>query len=1014
MSLWWECWPVMRRNRRNEAGRHSSEVISRVGQRVTKEWVSVRLETLNPSDDGMDVQGVGSGRIEVSPVLSPTTRTWALTSKIHSLSPIVGPKMSGSMDLKMKGVAASDFGPDAGPSFRMEDVGCYAKGLASPIARSSNEGLNCSKGCSQQPDPEPFVARESEDTRKLQGGVRLTETDRALEEESMRYGMGSVYEACNERINGCKELGVTKSNSDKGRGMEGVGDTYDAQVERSEPEGKWEESGLARFRNVENGVVWVFTGVYDPFSKVERDALWEEFGAIRGLWEDPWCLGGDFNITLFPRERSSQRIISSAMRKFAEIVNDLGLVDLPLQGGECSWNEGQNNQTWARLDRFLVSLSWIDQFSGINQCRLPRSISDHFPIMLVGGGIRRGPTPFRFENMWLKAEGFKELVCSWWQGIDVRGSASYKLATKMKEIKQKLKVWNREVFELKKEAKENYRKWVIMEETHWRQLSREIWLKEVDRNTGFFHRMASAHQGTGWKADIGRLQLDQISQQEAENLERPFTEDEIHAALMEMNEDKAPGPDGFTLPFWQSCWEFIKEEILEMFKEFYEHSSFLKSLNNTFLVLIPKKSGVEDLGDFRPISLLEGLYKLLTKVLANRLKIVVGKVVSTSQNAFVRGRQILYASLIANEVIDSWQKRKEKGLICKLDIEKSYDSFFPSSKGLRQGDPLSPYLFVMGMEVLDVLIRRAVEGGFLSGCNIRGAASGLRINLAKSEIIPVGEVVEMEELAVELGCRVGSLPSQYLGLPLGAPNRAPYMWDEVEERVRRRIALWKRQYISKGGRVTLIKNKDKGGLSLRKLAMLNKALLGKWIWRYACDEDNLWKQVIKVKYGQEDFGWRPKKANGASREGQHDQILDRCVVFRVSAVLMFSSSLWDFNDWELELVGDFLHILRGHKPSLEEDSVLWRKGRRGQFKVKEVYSLLARCDDTGFPSRSIWVARVPTKVAFFTWEATWGKVLTLDRLQRRGLQLPNHCFLCGCEEESVNHILIHCTVVRAL
>ena len=110
----------------------------------------------------------------------------------------------------------------------------------------------------------------------------------------------------------------------------------------------------------------------------------------------------------------------------------------------------------------------------------------------------------------------------------------------------------------------------------------------------------------GWKADIGRLQFDQISQQEAENLERSFTEDEIHAALMEMNGDKAPGPDGFTMAFWQSCWEFIKEEILEMFKDFYDHSSFLKSLNNTFLVLIPKKSGAEDLGDFRPISLLGG------------------------------------------------------------------------------------------------------------------------------------------------------------------------------------------------------------------------------------------------------------------------------------------------------------------------------------------------------------------------------------------------------------------------
>ena len=157
-------------------------------------------------------------------------------------------------------------------------------------------------------------------------------------------------------------------------------------------------------------------------------------------------------------------------------------------------------------------------------------------------------------------------------------------------------------------------------------------------------------------------------------MEIPFIETEVHTNLMEMNEDKAPGPDGFTMAFWQRCWDFAKEEIMDMFKEFHEHNSFLKSLNNAFLILFPNKSGVEDLGDFRPISLLGGLYKLLAKVLANRLKKVVGKVVSTAQNAFVTGRQILDASLIANEVIDSWQKRKEKGLICKLVIEKAYDN----------------------------------------------------------------------------------------------------------------------------------------------------------------------------------------------------------------------------------------------------------------------------------------------------------------------------------------------------
>ena len=134
---------------------------------------------------------------------------------------------------------------------------------------------------------------------------------------------------------------------------------------------------------------------------------------------------------------------------------------------------------------------------------------------------------------------------------------------------------------------------------------------------------------------------------------------------MDMNGDNAPGPNGFIVAFWQNCWEFVKEKVMEIFKEFHEPSSFLKSLNTTFLVLIPKKGGAEDLGDFRPISL-EGLYKLMAKVLANRLRKVIGKVVSPDQNVFVMGKQILDVSLIANKVIDSWQKRKEKGLICKL------------------------------------------------------------------------------------------------------------------------------------------------------------------------------------------------------------------------------------------------------------------------------------------------------------------------------------------------------------
>ena len=107
------------------------------------------------------------------------------------------------------------------------------------------------------------------------------------------------------------------------------------------------------------------------------------------------------------------------------------------------------------------------------------------------------------------------------------------------------------------------------------------------------------------------------------------------------------------------------------FKDFFEREKFVRRLNTTFLVLAPKKGRANDLSDFRPISLVGGLSKLLAKVLANRLKKVVGKVVSSTQNAFVEGRQILDVALIANEAIDSLLKRNESGVLCKLDLEKA-------------------------------------------------------------------------------------------------------------------------------------------------------------------------------------------------------------------------------------------------------------------------------------------------------------------------------------------------------
>ena len=210
-------------------------------------------------------------------------------------------------------------------------------------------------------------------------------------------------------------------------------------------------------------------------------------------------------------------------------------------------------------------------------------------------------------------------------------------------------------------------------------------------------------------------------------------------------------------------------------------------------------------------------------------------------------------------------------------------------------------------------------------------------------------------------------------------------------------------------------DKVNGGLGIRKFTIMNKALLGKWTWRFASDKEALWKQVLVAKYGQEDYGWRTKKAVGACGVGVWKEILKEAgwcwdkMVFNVGKgnKIRFWTDVWcgdatlsqrfphhyileanrnakvedlwdqnvgeggwnlcfirDFNDWEVELVGELLQALRGLRITWEDDSVSWKRGGSGQFRVKDAYSWLDRSMDVNFPKNKIWVGRVPTKIMF--------------------------------------------------
>ncbi|RVW66741.1 hypothetical protein CK203_063541 [Vitis vinifera] len=477
-----------------------------------------------------------------------------------------------------------------------------------------------------------------------------------------------------------------------------------------------------------------FTGVYGPFNKKDRECLWDELGAVRPLG-DPWCVGGDFNVILTQGERSRQGRVTPAMRRFAQVMDDLELIDLPLQGGSFTWSGGLHNQAWARLDRFLVSPRWLDQ---------------------------RGPSPFRFENMWLRVEGFKdleELVAG--DGVDYWDQV---------ESERRL---SEEEFARKKEAKEGYAKWVKMDEIHWRQLSRELWLREGDKNTG--------HRG---------VNLNRISQQEADILELPFMEEEVHSALRDMNGTRLQVRMALRELFGNFCWEFVKRRLWRCSREFHEHKTFLKSLNATFLVLIPKKGGSGGAGGLRADQFCWVDYTNSWLRLANRIKNVIGGVISSDQNAFV-------SASIGN-----------------------FDEGYGGKWALG-----------------------------LSGGSGYGAAYQL----------PVGEVDEILEMAVELAARTDEVKTSpmeaaILGSGEKTENCKETSCGEGESTERKaHLVSWEKVCVEQ----------REGGTWLEEIVQLNKALLGKWVWRFACAKDEMWNVFLWRNTGKRILGGRTKKANGA-------------------------------------------------------------------------------------------------------------------------------------------------------
>ncbi|XP_019432892.1 PREDICTED: uncharacterized protein LOC109339825 [Lupinus angustifolius] len=318
---------------------------------------------------------------------------------------------------------------------------------------------------------------------------------------------------------------------------------------------------------------------------------------------------------------------------------------------------------------------------------------------------------------------FSKFVEDEWSNLEVHGRGSYVLKEKLKHLKRSLKIWNKDHFGMLDRnnadqvtlinfinekgcvgtlTEHDISAWKIATANLWRlsrqkdnlllQKSRQRWLRDGGSNTKFFHasinrsrRSKTVHGmlvNGEWVEDpiknrpsLGVIDFKRISKEDNCFLTAKIEEAEINEVVWSCEGNKSPGPDGYNFTFIKKFWDCLKTDIFAMVDDFFCSGNLARGCNASFIVLIPKTSCPQGLGEYRPISLVGCVHKTISKILVGRLKKVICSVIPECQTVFIKGRNIMDGVVIANEIID--QARKIKGGDCfifKVDFEKAYDS----------------------------------------------------------------------------------------------------------------------------------------------------------------------------------------------------------------------------------------------------------------------------------------------------------------------------------------------------
>ncbi|GJU89583.1 RNA-directed DNA polymerase, eukaryota, reverse transcriptase zinc-binding domain protein [Tanacetum coccineum] len=425
------------------------------------------------------------------------------------------------------------------------------------------------------------------------------------------------------------------------------------------------------------------------------------------------------------------------MNEFLDSNREIEVEDILSSWFHFTWTKSRGNpkcKTLKKLDRIMINEAFMENFPSSHGIFLHYLIYDHSLVVLkLPNGMEKRRKAFRFSNFVTDKKEFLPTVKKSWE-IEIDGH----MMNCLKESQAEVDRYPHDDDIKAKSCKvlQEYYDAVNDENSLLMQKAKIEWLKDGDRNTNFFHKII---KGRMHKGRIIIIFPNKLSSDEAERMCRGVSEVEVKNAMFDIDDSKAHGPNGFTTRFYKYAWSFIGKDVCK------------DEVNATLISLVSKMQNPNKVSDFRPIACCNVIYKCISKIVTNKIKGVIGKLVNESQSAFIAGRQITDNILLAQELFKGYNRKlKFKRVAFKIDLEKAYDTidwrflkvvleqfgfpgkmvdwimvcvsttkfsiningeregYFSGGRGLRQGDLMSPYLFTLVMEVFSIIMGRNI------------------------------------------------------------------------------------------------------------------------------------------------------------------------------------------------------------------------------------------------------------------------------------------------------------------